>query len=76
MAVVLLASLRRAAAEACDHAHVCVGSGSPQPSLAQDYLLGTAQCVFHDIDELVEVVGTSINTRLQAFGGAFQGRNR
>lgn len=33
----------------------------------QDYLLGTAQCVFHDIDELVEVVGTSINTRLQVY---------
>jgi len=33
----------------------------------QDYLLGTASCVFHDIDELVEVVSTSMNQRMQIY---------
>lgn len=33
----------------------------------QDYLLGTAQSVFHDIDELVEVVTTNINQRMQVY---------
>jgi hypothetical protein len=33
----------------------------------QDYLLGTAQSVFHDIDELVEVVSASINQRMQVY---------
>lgn len=33
----------------------------------QDFMLGTAQTVFHDIDELVEVVTTNINERLQVY---------
>ena len=37
-----------------------------QPDLAQDFLLGTPQRVFHDIDELVEVVQANINERIQA----------
>ena len=30
----------------------------------QDFLLGTPQRVFHDIDELVEVVQANINERM------------
>lgn len=33
----------------------------------QDFLLGTAQAVFHDIDELVEVVTANINQRMQVY---------
>mmetsp|Transcript_36014 Transcript_36014/g.107621 ORF Transcript_36014/g.107621 Transcript_36014/m.107621 type:complete len:466 (+) Transcript_36014:75-1472(+) len=33
----------------------------------QDFLLGTASFVFHDIDELVEAVTTSINQQLQVY---------
>lgn len=33
----------------------------------QDFLLGTAQSVFHDIDELVEVVNQAINQRVQVY---------
>lgn len=33
----------------------------------QDFLLGTQQSVFHDIDELVEVVSTNINQRMQVY---------
>jgi len=33
----------------------------------QDYVLGTAQAVFHDIDELVETVTSSINQRMNVY---------
>lgn len=33
----------------------------------QDFLLGTASCVFRDIDELVEVVTASINKPMQVY---------
>lgn len=33
----------------------------------QDFLLATAQAVFHDIDELVEVVTCNINQRMQVY---------
>mmetsp|Transcript_35977 Transcript_35977/g.57312 ORF Transcript_35977/g.57312 Transcript_35977/m.57312 type:complete len:544 (+) Transcript_35977:104-1735(+) len=33
----------------------------------QDYLLGTAQRVFHDIDELVEVVNADLGNRIQVY---------
>lgn len=33
----------------------------------QDFLLGTAQAVFHDIDELVEVVTSSINQKMSVY---------
>lgn len=33
----------------------------------QDFLLGTAQAVFHDIDELVEAVTNNINQRMQVY---------
>lgn len=33
----------------------------------QDFLLGTPQRVFHDIDELVEVVQANINERMQVY---------
>ena len=32
----------------------------------EDFLLGTPQRVFHDIDELVEVVQANLNERMQA----------
>jgi len=33
----------------------------------QDFLLGTSQAVFHDIDELVEVVTSGINQKMQVY---------
>ena len=36
-------------------------------STSQDFLLGTPQRVFHDIDELVEVVQANLNERMQAW---------
>lgn len=33
----------------------------------QDFLMGTAQVVFHDIDELVEAVTSNINQRMQLY---------
>ena len=36
-------------------------------SASQDFLLGTPQRVFHDIDELVEVVQANLNERMQAW---------
>merc|ERR1719359_1358186 len=33
----------------------------------QDFLLGTSQSVFHDIDELVEVVTSNLNQRMQVY---------
>jgi len=33
----------------------------------QDYVLGTAQAVFHDIDELVEAVTSNINQRMNVY---------